>query len=141
MKIRRNPEISEVRSLLKQVGLPTADLSPTLLQNFLGIYVDGELTALGGLDIFKPHALIRSIAVLTMHRGQGLASLIITELEKLALASRISDLYLLTETAELYFFERGYKRIERNASPQSIATTAQFQELCPADAAFMHKRL
>ena len=43
--------------------------------------------------------------------------------------------------AEPSMSKRGYVRLERDAAPSSIASTAQFRELCPDSAVLMHKRL
>jgi N-acetylglutamate synthase-like GNAT family acetyltransferase len=135
------PDIEDVVSLLEEVNLPVSDLNSAMLKHFLGAYTDSELIAVGGLEVYERHALLRSLATAPAHRNQGFASKIVSALEIHARSADVADLYLLTETAEAYFAIRGFAVIPRDAAPPSIAGSLQFRELCPASAAFMHKGL
>ena len=137
----RIPDVEDAKALLEEVGLPTSDINAIMIESFLGLYADGKLLALGGLEIYKEQALIRSLATTPSYRRKGLAQKIFSALEERARCSGVSDVYLLTETAESYFGKRGYVCIERDTAPSSIANTAQFRHLCPAGAVLMHKRL
>jgi amino-acid N-acetyltransferase len=53
----------------------------------------------------------------------------------------VEVVYLLTTTAESFFAHRGYRRIERSQAPESIRSTREFSEICPASSAFMSKRM
>jgi N-acetylglutamate synthase-like GNAT family acetyltransferase len=135
------PDIEDVVSLLEEVNLPVADLNSPMLQHFLGAYMDSELIAVGGLEVHARHALLRSLATAPARRNQGFASQIVSALEHRARSAGVSDLYLLTETAQAFFASRGFALVPRDAAPSPIAGSPQFRELCPASAAFMHKRL
>lgn len=137
----RIPDIEDATALLEEVGLPTSDIDPIMIDNFVGLYAGDKLLALGGIEIYEERALMRSLATIPSHRQRGLAQKIVAALEARALRAGVSDLYLLTDTAESYFSNRGYVRLERDAAPSSIANTAQFRELCPDSAVLMHKRL
>ena len=45
--------------------------------------------------------------------------------------------YLLTTTAEAFFARRGFERIARQAVPAAIASTKEFNSLCPSSAICM----
>ncbi len=139
--ILRTPDIADTKALLDRVDLPASDLNSAMLQHFLGAYSDDELIAVGGLEVYDRYALLRSLATAPTYRKQGLASWIIAALEDHARRAGVSDLYLLTDTAESYFASRGFARIGRDAAPAGIASSLQFCELCLADAALMHKTL
>ena len=62
-------------------------------------------------------------------------------LESSARQSGVSDLYLLTLTAQEFFAKRGYHVIARKDVPATIQASAEFMSLCPASAACMWKRL
>jgi amino-acid N-acetyltransferase len=141
MKSFRTPDIDDAKALLDEVNLPISDISPETIKNFIGYYVNGRLLSLGGIELYKEHALLRSLATAASHRGEGLANKVVSALENLASNSGASDLYLLTETAESYFSDRAYVRVSRTTAPTCITNTTQFRELCPGTALLMHKHL
>ena len=62
-------------------------------------------------------------------------------MEQRARALGIDRLFLLTDTAERFFSDAGYRRIDRANVPASVTRTAQFASLCPASAACLRKDL
>jgi amino-acid N-acetyltransferase len=48
---------------------------------------------------------------------------------------------LLTQTAEVFFANRGYRRIGRADAPQAVQASAEFRSLCPASAVAMSRVL
>jgi len=86
------------------------------------------------------HALLRSFVVAEKMRGRGLGKALVLAVENLARKRNISQLYLLTETAETFFKSLGYETISRDQAPQAITQTSEFSGLCPDDAALMVKR-
>ena len=61
--------------------------------------------------------------------------------EHYAAAHRVQAIYLLTTTAEAFFERLGYRRVDRMQAPPSIQSTREFASLCPANSAFIIKRL
>jgi N-acetylglutamate synthase-like GNAT family acetyltransferase len=53
----------------------------------------------------------------------------------------VRRIFLLTTTAEAFFARRGYGRIAREHAPESIRTTCEFADICPASSALMVKTL
>ena len=74
-----------MRALLEACGLPTADLTSSRPQ-FIVACQDGRIIASGALQRCGPggSALLRSVAVATDARGQGVGRSIVRELERIA---------------------------------------------------------
>jgi N-acetylglutamate synthase-like GNAT family acetyltransferase len=70
-----------------------------------------------------------------------LAQTLVAALEQRASAAGITQLVLLTETAESFFGRLGYGVIERDRAPSAVASSAEFRTLCPSTAVCMRKVL
>lgn len=131
--------LAEAKALLEASGLPTSDLTPEV--RLLGERDGDRLVGVVGLEARGAVGLLRSLAVEPGRRGGGLGSELVTALENVAAGGGITELYLLTTTAEAFFARRGYQRVPREAAPAGIRGTAEFASICPASSAFMTKRL
>lgn len=139
--IQSHPDLAAVRALLTTAGLPVADLSAACLDGFWGCGDGSGLTGVVGLEIYGTVALLRSLAVASDWRSQGLGAALLTHAEQAAHQRDVQTLYLLTTTAEAFFAHHGYVRIPRAAAPPVLRQTAEFAALCPASAACMTKTL
>jgi amino-acid N-acetyltransferase len=133
-------DLAAIRALLESSGLPTSDLE-SARPEFAVIREGGQLIAAGALQHFGASALLRSVVVADNRRGRGLGQVIVWELERLAHASRINQLILLTQTAAEFFARQGYQVIERSAAPQDMQGSEEFRSLCPSSATCMAKNL
>lgn len=134
-------ERPQVIALLSEAALPVADLDQAHV-HFIVAARDGEpLAGVVGLQTFESVGLVRSLAVRANARKRGLGERLIQALETHASAQGLRELVLLTETAEPFFAQRGYRRIDRDAAPPGVRTCAEFRSLCPASATCMLKRL
>lgn len=126
----------EFRALLKVAGLPHTDLD---FRNhiLIGYYDEEKLIGTGALEIYKPYALLRSLAVSDSMRGQSLGSKITDDLIKEAKKNDIKRIYLLTETARLFFKRKGFKDIERNNAPTQVKSSSEFSSVCSDSAVCM----
>lgn len=136
-----NPSRVEIEKILKENNLPTDDLSDMNLDNFLAYAEDGNTKGVVGLEAYGAEGLLRSLAVSVGYQGSGCGSVLLGALENHARAIGIKQLYLLTETAAQYFTQRGFLVIPRALASDSIQSTQQFSELCPANAVLMRKQL
>jgi protein-tyrosine-phosphatase/N-acetylglutamate synthase-like GNAT family acetyltransferase len=135
------PEDTEsIRLLLEQAGLPTSDLA-SAKPEFLVAYEGADLVGAGALQRFDAVALLRSVAVASSRRGSGLGRLIVQELERLARGTNVTQLVLLTQSAQRFFEHLGYRAIERQNVPQAVQASEEFRSLCPTSAACMSKTL
>jgi amino-acid N-acetyltransferase len=126
----------EVVALLRTCTLPTEDL-PASLDHFFVARSRGDLIGVVGVQPFGRRGLVRSLAVSPAWRGKGVGH----RLWRVALACAqrlgVSELFLLTTTAETIFGYWGFTRIAREEAPVEIRQTAEYQTLCPNSAAVM----
>lgn len=136
----RPSDLAEIRALLAAAGLPVADLDSGPLA-FLVARDRGQLTGAIGLERYGATGLLRSLVVALSHRRRGIGEALVAALERDARASGIRSLVLLTQTAEAFFAERGYRVTDRNAVDRAVQECAEFRSLCPASATCMTKPL
>lgn len=84
-----------------------------------------------GVEEYNNIALLRSMVVIEKYRDKGLGSEILTQFLKHLKQQKITDLYLLTTTAQKFFEKFGFKIIDRKATPAEIQSTEEFSNLCP----------
>jgi glycerol uptake facilitator-like aquaporin/N-acetylglutamate synthase-like GNAT family acetyltransferase len=126
--------------LLRKAALPTRDLHGTNKQ-FVGIRDGKHLIAAGGLERHGSYGLVRSVVVAEGQRAVGNGTRILQCLLNEAHPLGLKEIYLLTTTAERFFQQIGFERIERDVVPAEIQQTAEFSELCPKSATVMRREL
>lgn len=131
----------EAIPLLLECGLPVEDLSAIASVQFFGIHAENALIGVVGLEAYPPYALLRSLAVTPAFRASGLGRKLVAFAESQAAARGITQLFLLTTTAEKFFLGLGYVPADRAAAPPVIRGTAQFSGLCPASSVFLCKHV
>ncbi len=141
MKLISPPDISETIALLHSANLPTADVTPELIENFAGITAEGKLIGVIGYEGFGRTGLLRSLVVAPAARGHGLAVMLVHRIEEIARKNGAEALYLLTTDADQYFSRHGFEALPRDEVPTAIQSTAQFSSLCPGSAVVMVKSL
>lgn len=126
-----------ILSLLEARGLITADLAATDWSHFFVYLIHGKIVGIIGVEIFPTIGLLRSLAVAPDHQGRqigtGLMHTVISHAQTLGLTT----LYLLTTTAPNFFERFGFTAINRDETPSAIKATAEFSQLCPAEAVVM----
>ena len=136
-KIIKDTESFEAfRALLKASGLPADDLDfkKDLL---VGYYEGDELVGTGGLEIYGPYALLRSLSVKMGIRGNAVGTTITEYLLAEAKARNLKTIYLLTETARGFFLKKGFADVNREDVPAEIKQSAEYSNLCSQSAAVM----
>ncbi len=133
-------DLPAIKNFLELAGLPGDDCE-NLADGFVILEEKGEIVATGCLEICGRFGLLRSIAVTPVYRGKGFARQMVALLEKQAYTKKIRRLYLLTETATDYFMKLGFSVMARSETPDSIARTRQFRELCPLSAKVMYRNI
>ena len=133
-------DLSAIRTLLENSGLPTRDLA-SARPDFAVIRERGQVVAAGALQRFGSTALLRSVVVMAERRRSGLGQQVVAELEGLAHRKGIDQLILLTETAAEFFARQGYQVIDRAAAPKDMQQSEEFRSLCPSSATCMAKHL
>lgn len=134
-------DLEAIRRLLESAGLPCGDLTPPHLDSFVCAKSGEDLVGVIGFEAFGQDALVRSLAVVPSHRGRGIGSNLLADVENVARQHGVKTLYGLTETIEPLLLRRGYGRIDRADAPESIRATSEFRALCPASAVLLVKRI
>jgi amino-acid N-acetyltransferase len=134
-------DLPTIAALLQIAGLPTADLSSSGDFQTWVLEAHGEFVAAIGLERFGDEALLRSLVVAPEQRKRGLGQKLVSRLERDARAQGITQLILLTETAEDFFLARGYVVTDRRRVSDRVKQSAEFRSLCPVSAVCMSKAL
>jgi len=133
-------DTTRIRTLLEREGLPTSDLV-SARPEFVVACEGEEVLGIGALQRFGTTALLRSVAVDAARRGTGLGRSIVQALEDHARKQGITNLVLLTQTAQRFFERQGYRVVERQSAPSAVQSSEEFRSLCPASAVCMSKVL
>ena len=133
-------EIPYARKLLKDNGLPFSDIENESIQLF-SIAQENQNIGIIGFEKCGKSGLLRSFVIEEQYRSKGIGAQVLSDFEKLVSELEISDLYLLTTTADKFFARNGFEVFDRNAVPQLIANTTEFDSICPASAVCMRKIL
>jgi GNAT superfamily N-acetyltransferase len=99
MHLFRQPSEPQVRRLLNDAKLPTADLTPEHLKHFIGCGLEQAPKGVVGLEIYGPYALLRSLTVEDKTRGHGCGKALVAEAERYAKDQGVQQIYLLTASA------------------------------------------
>jgi amino-acid N-acetyltransferase len=142
MKIERarRDDVPAIEALLTASALPlegAADAFET------GVVAHNGETVVGAAAVepYENVGLLRSVVVAPQLRGTGIGAGLVDASESLARDLGISELYLLTETAEAWFSRRGYQRIERTEVPDTVRSSIEFTTACADTAVAMKRRL
>lgn len=137
----RSTDLPALKALLDNSGLPSSDLSEQHLDQFIVLAQANRVAGSVGLEIRGDDALLRSLAVETMMRGEGLGARLLELIEERARDQGVRRLYLLTTSADTFFKYHGYEHAERDNVPEAIRHTPQFAGICPSSAACLSKQL
>jgi amino-acid N-acetyltransferase len=105
---------------------------------------DGAIVGVAGIEACGAagqHALLRSVAVAPEWRSKGLGRALVSRAIATAEERGAKALYLLTTTAEAYFPSFGFTQTTREAVPDDVRATEEFQGACPASATVMVRQL
>lgn len=136
-RLFQKADLPAVQTFLKGQHLPIDGIVGNR-SGFLLVEDQGRLIGVAGLEVHGNVGLLRSVAVDPAYRSQGIARQLVQQAIQYARQLRLTDLYLLTTTAENYFPRFGFKKIPRTQAPTVLHGSAEFQGACPETAALMH---
>lgn len=138
---RTVPEDREyIQTLLSSNELPVADLDEALDSLYVG-EIEGRRIGVGGLEQYQNVGLLRSVVIEEAVRGVGHGTEVCKQLLNHAQTADITEIFLLTTTAEEFFAQLGFDPIARESVPESIRETREFSDLCPSTAVCMKREL
>jgi len=129
-----------ILELLRANALPVDGLLDHLDTALVARSLD-RVVGTAALEVYDGGALLRSVAVVTTFRGQGVGNRLTDAALDLAATLRVPAVYLLTTTAEGYFPRFAFSRITRDEVPRDVRQSVEFQSACPASAIVMMKAL
>lgn len=138
MTIRLEPVDGDdpgLKAALIEAHLPTDDIRDEGRSFFKAVAEDGATVGYSGIEGCGDACLLRSLVVLTDHRGKGLGR-ILTRLT-LDRVADAADIYLATTTASGFFEDLGFAAVDRSAVPDAVLSTRQLSGICPASATVM----
>lgn len=133
-------DIPLIQSWLQQNHLPDSDVLDILDGLFLMQHQNVDI-GLGGIELYPPYGLLRSVVIAEPFRGKGYGKLLCFLLMEHATAHKIHTLFLLTETAPDFFASLGFEQIERQTAPPALQNTTEFSHLCPSSATCMTRHI
>jgi len=129
-------DVDAIKALLSESGLPVDGVDEHW-KTFLVARDDSSIVACGGAEAYQFAALIRSVAVKSEHRKNGIGRRIVRQLLDRLASRGLREFYLLTTTAEAYFKKRGFKTIDRDEVHPQLLSSREFQGACPDTAVCM----
>ena len=125
-----------IELLVRTAKLPIEGVKDHL-GDFLIMMKRDQLIGTVGLEIYGKTALLRSLAVEQGHQGRGYGQQLVAAIVAKAREAKLSQLFLLTETAEAFFAARGFETIPRDLADEQIKSSEEFRSLCPVSASCM----
>jgi amino-acid N-acetyltransferase len=130
-----------VTALLERAGLPLAGVPRDLARFTVAeSSTDGVIGAIG-LEVYGRAALLRSAVVATSWQSAGIGRELVTAVLREAERLGVTEIFLLTTTADDYFPRFGFIRTERGEVPEPLLASEEFRGACPSSAVVMRRRL
>jgi amino-acid N-acetyltransferase len=136
LRAATSADLGQIERLLTASSLPLDGVEEAL-PGFVVAEEGNTIVGVAGLEVCSDNALLRSVAVADEWRSRGLGRALVSRVISDAEARGIRALYLLTTTADRYFPSFGFRTIARDAVPEDIRATEEFQGACPASATVM----
>jgi len=125
---------------LQRCKLPQAGLEKHLATTLVareGIRIVGS----AALELYGRAALLRSVAVEPSSRGLGLGEQLTNAALDLARSRGVRAIYLLTDSASVFFLRFGFHRVLRTDVDPAVQGSVEFTDACPQSALAMRADL
>ena len=133
-------DLPAILELLAASKLPRAGIEDHVASTLVA-RADSNVVGSAALELYGSAALLRSVAVATRLRGQGLGAALTVAALDLARRSGVRTVYLLTETAGRFFPKFGFAAIARAEVDPVVLESPEFTTACPKSALVMVKQL
>jgi len=129
-------DLPAILALLAASKLPRAGIEDHVASTLVARQEPG-VVGTAALELYGSAALLRSVAVATELRGQGLGAALTVAALDLARRRGVRTVYLLTETAAQFFPKFGFRPIDRAAVEPAVLASQEFTTACPKSALVM----
>lgn len=102
---------------------------------------EGTVVGAAGLELHRPHGLLRSVVVAPSHRGRGLGAALTRSVIAAAREAGLTQLYLLTLHASAYFAGHGFAPITRKGFEGPVTDAHTYGLHACDDAVLMRRKL
>jgi len=133
-------DLPAILALLAASKLPRAGIEAHVASTLVARQEPG-VVGTAALELYGGAALLRSVAVATERRGQGLGAALTVAALDLARRRGVRTVYLLTETAGQFFPRFGFTAITRAQVEPAVLESPEFSTACPKSALVMVKQL
>lgn len=124
-------------SVLLQANQLPLDGARAHIDTFVVAVANGEVVGCAGAELYGDVALLRSVAVVSGMRKQGIGKELVRFVLQQVRRRNVREVYLLTTTAPKYFQRLGFVVASRTAAPAQLNNSAELQGACPASAQLM----
>ena len=139
IKLAPQEDFFQIHELLIENGLPTVGVDSGAGNYYI---VGGqEIRGVIGVERYGMSVMLRSLAVKPQFRNGGVAGELIDYALRAIKGTGVTDIYLLTNTAERYLARFGFAKIERGEIPNHILATSALGDACPSSSTCMHLML
>jgi N-acetylglutamate synthase-like GNAT family acetyltransferase len=135
----RPHDVKDALDLLRRSGLAETDVAERWGHYFVVHEDDGRVVGVAGLEVHGDDGLLRSVAVNTDYRRQGLGASLVEAALSRAGRLELRSVFLLTIDARDYFSRLGFSDCPREEAPPAIRESWEFTTGCPSTAAFMRR--
>jgi len=140
MRAATSDDLPAMQAMLAAESLPEGGVAEGITH--FQVLDDGQqIIAIAGIEPLGSSALLRSVVVIPVRRGQGLARRLTERMTQYARQLGFDSLYLLTMDADRFFAGLGFARVPRDEAPQEVQGCRQYREQCPDSAVLMGKAL
>lgn len=133
-------EVQAVQGLLRACGLPWEDIHDHF-DHFLVARQGKRIVGAVGLEHAGSSGVIRSLAVAEEFRGTGIGRQLYRRIVDHARQLGVTELGLLTTTAEGFFEREGFRTCGSEQVPEYVRTTKEYLQYCPSSAVCMTKQI
>ncbi|HEY7248550.1 MAG TPA: GNAT family N-acetyltransferase [Xanthobacteraceae bacterium] len=130
-----------VKTALRKAGLPADEVDDPRHMFWRFETATDVPVGFGGLEIYAPDALLRSVVTLPPLRMAGMGSSIVEVIEGEARAYKCRSMYLVTRSEAEFFGRLGYLRCMPKDVPDAIRSSRQFDLLRSSTATAMVKAI
>jgi len=135
----KKEETRAARRLVSVSGLPRGGLDDAQLWCVKG--EEGRIIGVAGLETWGRQGLLRSVAVDKGHLKEGVGTSLVRQIIAEARKKKMSELFLITETAPLFFERLGFSGIDRARVRGAVLGSVEFNEACSETAPVMRMEL